>query len=104
MRVLFGSLIAVAAVVAIAGCSDSATSPSDATARSVAPGDRPSLDYSGPSRFGGFKTTTFTLTSSGGTFDIGNLYTIRIPANAVCTLNSSYGEGTWNSPCATLSN
>jgi len=102
MRGNIRSLIAVAAIAAIAGCSDSATSPSDATSRTLAPGDRPSLDYNGPSRFGGFRTTTFTLTSSGGKFEVGDLYTIRVPANAVCSLNSSYGAGTWDSPCTTL--
>src|ERR1043165_8472613 len=101
MRGILRSLIAVAAVVAIAGCSDSATGPSDATTRTVAPGDRPSLYLSSPD-FGGFQTTTFTLTPDGGAFNIGNMYTIRVPANAVCSLDSGYGPDTWDSPCETL--
>src|ERR1700755_2024788 len=105
MRGILRSLIAVAAVAAvaaIAGCSDSATGPSDATPRIAAPGDRPSLDYSGPLSFGGFQTTTFTLTPDGGSYNVGNIYTIRVPANAVCSLNSGYGPDTWDSPCQTL--
>lgn len=90
------------AIAAIAGCTDSATGLREATSPVVAPGDRPSLDYSGPSRFIGFKKATFTLTSAGGTFAIGDLYTLSVPANAVCELGSSYGPGTWDSPCATL--
>jgi len=102
MRGFFKNVIAGLAVAAIAGCSDSATSPSDAT-NGIRPSDRPSLDYTGPGRFGGFRTATFALTSSGGVFAIGDLYTLTVPANAVCVLGSSYGPGTWDSPCATLS-
>jgi hypothetical protein len=102
MRGFSRIVIAAAAVAAIAGCSDSVTSPSDATNRPLAPGDRPSLDYSASSRFSGFKTTTFTLTSNGGTFAIGDLYTLTVPAGAVCSLSSSYGPGSWDKPCTTL--
>jgi len=104
MRGILRSLIAVAAIVAIAGCSDSATGPSDATTRTLAPGDRPSLDYRGPLNNGGFQATTFKLTPAGGTYRIGNIYTVRVPANAVCSLGSTYGSGTWDSPCQTLQN
>ena len=102
MRGFSRFVIAGCAVAAIAGCSDSTTSPREATSREVAPGDRPSLDYTGPSRFGGFKTATFTLTDAGGTYKIGDLYTLTVPADAVCAPGSSYGPDTWDSPCATL--
>jgi len=103
MRGFFRTVIAASAIAAMAACSDSTTSPSSAVGRDVAPGDRPSLDLQGPSRFFGTRTATFTLTSAGGKFEIGDLYTLTVPANAVCVLTSSYGPGTWNSPCETLS-
>lgn len=104
MRGKIGRLIAATAIFGVAACSDSATSPSGSIqARGVAPGDRPSLAYNGPQRFLGYRSTTLTLTARGGTYTIGNgLYTLTLPANAVCTLGSSYGPGTWDAPCTTL--
>lgn len=102
MRGFSRFVIASGALAAIAGCSDSATSPRDETLRDIAPADAPSLDYSGPSRFSGFKSTSFTLTAAGGSFQISDLYTLTVPANAVCAPGSSYGPGTWDLPCATL--
>jgi hypothetical protein len=98
MRGILRFLIAGTAIAAIAGCSDSATSPSDATSRTFVPGDRPSLDYSGS----GLRTMTFTLTAAGGVFRFGDLYTLTVPENAVCVPNSTYGPGTWDAPCTTL--
>jgi hypothetical protein len=92
----FSRFVIAALAIGVVGCSDSATSPR------LAPGDRPSLDYDGPLRFGGLRTTTFKLTASGGSFDIGSIYTLNVPANAVCVVGSSYGPGTWDSPCETL--
>jgi hypothetical protein len=103
MRGFSRIVIAGAAIAAMTACSDSATSPKAASERLVAPGDRPSLDYQGSSRFGGSRSMTFTLTSAGGKFEIGDLYELVVPANAVCVLGSSYGPGTWDQPCATLS-
>jgi hypothetical protein len=102
MRGFSRFVIASAAIAAIAGCSDSTTSPREATVRDIAPGDGPSLDYNGPSRFYGFKSASFTITAAGGTFAIGDLYTLVVPANAVCVPGSSYGPGTWDQPCTTL--
>ncbi|MGH7619770.1 MAG: hypothetical protein ACREPM_21365 [Gemmatimonadaceae bacterium] len=65
--------------------------------------DRPSLDYNSASRFWGYRSTTFKLTSAGGTYNIGDsFYTLTVPANGVCNLSSSYGPNTWDSPCTTL--
>lgn len=96
-----------AAVLVVAGgmaaCSDSNTAPSVPTSQVVAPTDRPSLDYNGSARFWGYRTATFKLTSAGGTYNIGDsFYTLTVPANAVCNLQSSYGPGTWDTPCTTL--
>ena len=44
----------------------------------------------------------FTLTDDADTINIGGLFTLRVPANAVCSLNSPYGPGYWDSPCQTL--
>jgi len=95
-------LAVAAALVAVAGCSDSSLSPNGGSSRSLAPGHAPVLDAS--VSFSGFKTTTITLTSAGGTYSIGNgLFTVKIPSNAVCDpAVSSYGDGTWDSPCTTL--
>jgi len=95
--------LAVGAVALIAlGCSDSALSPNPGPSRSLTSGRAPVLDVS-PS-FTGLKTTTISLTAAGGTYSIGNgLFTIKIPSNAVCDpAVSSYGDGTWDSPCTTL--
>ena len=93
----FGA-VAAAAVVGLAACSDSAVGPS--TPRGLAPADAPSLDISVSSW--GYRTVTFTLTSDGGTYNIGSFYTLTVPADGVCSLKSSYGPGTWDSACQTL--
>ena len=65
------------------------------------PDGAPSLDLSAHSW--GYRTATFTLTALAGTYNVGDgFYTLSVPANAVCTLTSSYGPGTWDSPCTTL--
>lgn len=97
-RIALTCLVALAA----AACSDSATSPSSPT-RQLSPGDRPSLTLSSSTIFGDYRTTTFVVTSAGGTFNIGGMYTVTFPANSVCDpALSSYGPGTWNSSCTTL--
>jgi len=104
MRGPLRTLIATVVVAGIAGCSDAATSPRDASTRALSPGSVPTLDFSPSLLFNGLQTTSFTLTSAGGKFSIGNgLYTISFPANSVCDpATSSYGPGTWDSPCTTL--
>src|ERR1051326_5057898 len=92
MRGLFRTLIAGAAIAALARCSDSATGPRDAAARGMLPGGRPSLDLSG-SHYAGYRTATLILTSAGGTFSIGDLYTLNVPDHAVCVPTSSYEIG-----------
>jgi len=104
MRGPLRTLIATAVVAGIAGCSDVATSPRDASTRALSPGTVPTLDFSPSLLFNGLQTTSFTVTSAGGKFSIGNgLYTISFPANSVCDpATSSYGPGTWDAPCTTL--
>jgi hypothetical protein len=104
MRVTLQTLVASVAVAAVVGCSDSTTSPRDASTRTLSPGGVPSLDFSPSSAWGTLRTTTFTVSDDGGKFSIGDgLYTIVFPSNSVCDpANSSYGPGTWDLPCATL--
>src|SRR5205085_6264953 len=45
----------------------------------------------------------FTVTQSGGTFQLGP-HAIYFPAGVICDpVTSGYGIGTWDAPCATLS-
>ncbi|HEY9225029.1 MAG TPA: hypothetical protein VIP11_00180 [Gemmatimonadaceae bacterium] len=103
MRGLTRTVIAGLAIAAVGACSDSSTGPSEAARRELSPGDRPSLDYNGPSRFFGTRSATFYLTPAGGTYRIGDLFDLKVPANAVCAPGSSYGPGKWDDPCSTLS-
>jgi hypothetical protein len=100
MRSYIRFTMATAAFAGLAACADSG--PSAPVTRGVTPANAPALDLSTRSWWG-YRTATFTITSAGGTFDIGGgFYTLTIPANAVCSLSSSYGPGTWDSPCTTL--
>jgi len=88
------------AALIIIGCSESTSPTTLPRGISVAPDGRPDLRPS--ALFGGLRSTTFTLTSAGGSFDVG-MFTVNFPANSVCDPNaSSYGPGTWDSPCDTL--
>ena len=102
MRGPLRTLVATVVVAAVAGCSDSATSPRDASMRALSPGGVPTLDVT--PTFSSWRVTTFTLTSAGGKFSTGDgLYTLVFPANSVCDpATSSYGPGTWDQPCTTL--
>ncbi len=92
---------AVLAVLSMS-CDQSATAPSTSRLKTVAT-DKPSLDYNSGSSFGGLRSTSFTVTSAGGTFRIGGLYALQFPANSICDpATSTYGPGTWNDPCTTL--
>jgi hypothetical protein len=103
MRGTLRILVAGVVVAAVAGCSDSATSPREGSTRALSPGGVPTLDLT--PTFSSYRTTTFTLTSAGGKYSIGDgLYTIVFPANSVCDpAKSSYGPGTWDDNCKTLS-
>jgi hypothetical protein len=106
MRATIRTLIAGAAIAAVAACSDSSTSPRAGSAHSLAPGRAPTLDVSPSLVFSDLRRASFTLTAAGGKFIIGDgdgLFTLTFPANSVCDpAVSSYGPGTWDSPCATL--
>lgn len=91
---------AVVSALMVGGCSESTAPTSVPRGLSVGPDGRP--DLRPLALFGGFRSTTFTLTSAGGSFDVG-MFTVNFPANSVCDpKTSSYGPGTWDSSCATL--
>lgn len=102
MRGTLRTLIAGAAVLGLAACSDSATAPRDAASSARLAPDAPSLTINPASRFDGSQHSTFVLTAAGGTYTIGNVYTVSFPSNSVCVLGSTYGPGTWDTPCQTL--
>ena len=91
---------ALAAALAVAGCSDSTAPTALPRGISVGPNGRP--DLRPVALFGGFRSTTFTLTAAGGSFNVG-MFAVNFPANSVCDPTvSTYGPGTWDSPCVTL--
>ena len=92
--------VAVVAALTIGGCSESTAPTSVPRGLSVGPSGRP--DLRPVALFGGFRSTTFTVTAAGGSFDVG-MFTVNFPANSVCDpAASSYGPGTWDSACTTL--
>jgi hypothetical protein len=92
--------VAAVCAVGLLACSDTSTAPTG-RATPMASADRPSLDLGGQSHWSS-RTTSFTLTSAGGSFDVGGFFTLNVPADGVCSLTSSYGPGTWDDQCATL--
>lgn len=97
--------LAAAAVLAVASmsCGDSTTLPNRAAQRHALTGGAPTLDINSDALVSGVQSTTFTVTSAGGTFQVGNVYTLNFPANSVCDpAVSSYGPGTWDDACTTL--
>ena len=91
---------AVVATLMVGGCSESTAPTNLPRGISVGRDGRPDLRPS--ALFGGLRSTTFTLTSAGGSFNVG-MFTVNFPANSVCDpKTSSYGPGTWDSACATL--
>jgi hypothetical protein len=104
MRGILKSSVASVAVLLVAACSDTTTSPRDATTRVNSPAGKPTLTVSPSVYFSGFRTTTFTLSAGGTKVTIGDgLYTLIFPGNSVCDpAVSSYGPGTWDDDCETL--
>jgi hypothetical protein len=94
-------LLAGTAVAALASCTDSATSPRTAP-RTPSP-TAPVFDFSATTYSLGFTQSDFSVSSSGGSFSIGGLYTISFPANSVCDpARSTYGATEWDNDCVLL--
>lgn len=95
---------------ALAGCRDGVVSPAERPIEappaaapapmSLAPQSRPALDLAGG--LSDSASVDFTVGPNGGVFFTGN-HAVVFPAQAVCDpATSSYGPGTWDSPCTPL--
>ena len=103
MRRISRYTLACLALIAASACSDTATGPGSGSARSLVPANRPTLSVAGADLFAGYRTTSFAVTANGGSFAIGNLFTVNFPANSICDpAVSGYGPGTWENSCRTL--
>lgn len=95
MRLSTRFIASAAALLAVAACSDTATSPTAATPNRVSAEGAPAFDFANAGRIG-ISTTSFTVTPNGGTFSVAGLYQVSFPANAVCnpsTTNYATGAG-----------
>lgn len=88
-------------LLAAAACSDTSTAPTSTRSFSA---DAPAFDFTAGGRFSfGDSRTSFTVTPAGGTFAVNRLFTVNFPADAICDPSvSSYGPGTWDDGCVTL--
>ena len=89
----------------LAGCQDNAVSAPQQTSAAptlmmMAPDEAPRMSLSGIASNN--IATEFTVTPKGGVFMVGN-HAVVIPARSICNpATSSYGPGTWDSPCRPL--
>ena len=97
----------LATLVILAGCSESATlptqstlSPSATTEMSRAPAGNPALAMT--ANAAADVAADFTVTPKGGVFYVGR-NAVVFPANSICDpATSDYGVGSWDSPCTPL--
>jgi hypothetical protein len=95
-------LFAGVAMIAAAACGESATSPSTARPKALSP-DSPVFDYTTTSNALGLSQQEFVVTSAGGSFSLGGLYSLNFPANSVCDpARSTYGPTEWDNDCTTI--
>lgn len=90
--------VAGAALIAAAACSEPSATPTGLAASRTAP----AFDYSGSGAYG-TQSSSFTVTSKGGSFSLGGVFTVNFPNNSICDPDlSSYGPGEWDRSCVTL--
>lgn len=93
-------------MVVIAGCQDNLVSAPQASSVApasmmLAPDGAPRLSLMGNEK--GNNEVEFTVSPNGGVYFIGN-NAVVFPARSICDpATSSYGPGTWDSPCEPLS-
>ena len=93
-------------MVVIAGCQDNLVSAPQASSVApasmmLAPDGAPRLSLMGNEKGNG--DVEFTVSPNGGVYFIGN-HAVVFPARSICDpATSSYGPGTWDSPCDPLS-
>lgn len=99
MRRTIHAIVASAAVLTAVACGDNAVSPT-ASAKQSAP---TAADFSAVSSSLSLLSGSgydFVITPAGGNVNVGGLFTLNFPANAVCDPSTSgYGPGTWDAPC-----
>jgi len=99
MRASVQWLFAGAAILVAAACGEPASGP---TAPRLSP-NAPVFDYTATSYVLGLTQQDFVVTSAGGSFSVGGLYTMNFPANSVCDpARSTYGATEWDKACDTL--
>ena len=95
---------------ALAGCREGVVSPAERPIEapqavapapmSLAPQGHPTLDLVGG--LPDSASVDFDISPNGGIFDLGN-HAVVFPAQSVCDpATSSYGPGTWDTPCTAL--
>jgi len=97
----------LATLAILAGCSESAISPTESSLSpsapalmSRAPSGTPALTMT--TTAAGNVTADFTVTPKGGVFYIGR-NAVVFPANSICDpATSGYGQGTWDNSCTPL--
>ncbi len=105
-RINWKTVSTLVTTLVIAGCTDSlVTSPGTSAVAPVsmmlAPTGTPSLSLSGGAS--GNASVDFEVGPQGGVYFIGN-NAVVFPARSICDpATSSYGPGTWDSPCEPLS-
>lgn len=104
-RINWKTVSTLVTMALLAGCQESTVSaPQQASVGPVlmmmAPTDAPRLSLSGGNPHN--TSTDFTVGPKGGVFLVGN-HAVVIPAHSICNpATSSYGPGTWDSPCTAL--
>ena len=97
MRRTFKYLPLLAAVAALAACSDEPTAPG-ARPRALPPAG-PALDIIYHAMADDSTSADFSVTPTGGTFTMGQ-HSVYFPPSSICEpATSSYGPGTWDEPC-----
>ncbi len=94
-------------MIVIAGCQENIVSPPQSSSAApvsmmMAPQGAPQLSLMESATVGNNNEVDFTVTSAGGVFFVGN-HAVVFPAHSICDpAKSSYGPGTWDSPCEPL--
>ena len=104
-RINWKTVSTLVTMLVVAGCQDSVVSAPQST--SVAPAPMMMAPAGSPQLSLGEKSkddddADFTVTPNGGVFFVGN-HAVVFPARSICDpATSSYGPGTWDSPCTAL--
>ncbi|HVX38275.1 MAG TPA: hypothetical protein VHB25_01785 [Gemmatimonadaceae bacterium] len=101
MRITATKLATLAALLIGAACAEPTAAPT-ANQRSLKPeGQAPAFNFAAAGAIG-LSYRDFDLSPAGGTYQVG-LFTLTVPANAVCDpAQSTYGPSEWDKPCVTL--